>query len=293
MSTSLPPRVNLNESRAGKVTTVIILCPALAFVTVILRLYTRFVLEKKRFLEDYFIALAMLSIMLQYVRISVMPVEKRLCYIIITILVIQNISMIVVQLSLCSPFEALWNRHLPGAKCLNTTTTYTVTLSLIIAMDFSILILPASILRHLTLRWHQKLVIAIVLSFGSLACIVSILRLTSLRASTQSTDITWNKVYSAFYAVIEINTGILCSCVVTLRPLFRRHLPFVGSRLDGLGQRHISLKSWNSRFGRAPTQRSNTTEPSDKPRLVTEVEPPTDKGTISVEAQSTLSYNSA
>jgi hypothetical protein len=61
MSTSSPPTVNLNESRAGKVATVIILCPALAFVTVMLRLYTRFVLEKKRFLEDYFIALAMVG----------------------------------------------------------------------------------------------------------------------------------------------------------------------------------------------------------------------------------------
>jgi len=106
--------------------------------------------------------------MLQYLRISVMPLEKRLCYIIISILVIQNVSMIVVHLNLCSPFEALWNRNLPGAKCLNSTLVYTVTLSLIIFTDFVILLVPAPILKHLTLRWYQKLAIGIVLSFGSL-----------------------------------------------------------------------------------------------------------------------------
>ena len=198
--------------------------------------------------------------MLQYIRISVMQFEKRLCYMIISILVIQGISMIVVHLKLCSPFEALWNRHLPGAKCLNTNTVYTLALSLIIAMDFAILLLPAPILKHLTLRWYQKLAIAIVLSFGALyvfllcvadgisnlhvplsACIVSILRLTSLRASTQSKDITWDKVYSAFYGTIEVNTGIVCSCSVTLKPLFQHHLPFIGRWLDVLGNRHVSL----------------------------------------------------
>ena len=51
--------VDLNESRAGKVATVIGFCPALAAAIVALRLYSRFVLGKRRFLEDYFIALAM------------------------------------------------------------------------------------------------------------------------------------------------------------------------------------------------------------------------------------------
>jgi hypothetical protein len=53
--------VDLNESRASKAAVTIILCPALAAVCVALRAYTRFMLGKKRFLEDYFIALAMVS----------------------------------------------------------------------------------------------------------------------------------------------------------------------------------------------------------------------------------------
>jgi hypothetical protein len=53
--------VDLNESLASKAAATFILCPALAAVCVALRVYTRFVLGKKRFLDDYFIALAMVS----------------------------------------------------------------------------------------------------------------------------------------------------------------------------------------------------------------------------------------
>jgi len=50
--------VDLRQSRAGKVATVITLCPAIAAICVALRVYTRFMLGKHRFLEDYFIILA-------------------------------------------------------------------------------------------------------------------------------------------------------------------------------------------------------------------------------------------
>ncbi|KAH8694336.1 hypothetical protein GQ44DRAFT_791370 [Phaeosphaeriaceae sp. PMI808] len=296
MSTNSTTTVNLNESRAGKVTTVIILCPALALATVLLRLYTRFVIEKKRFLEDYSIVLAMSSIMLQYVRISVMRFEKRLCYAILVIVVIQHMTTIVVNLNYCRPFKALWNPRLPGAKCLNWAAMAYAPLSLTIAMDIIILILPAIILRHLTLRWYQKFGVAIILSLGGLACVVSILRLTSIPASTRTKDPTWDKVYSGFYGVIEPNTGIFCCCIVTLRPLFRRHFPFVSSWLDGLSKRHVSLNSWKSHlslnswkghFGRAPTPpRPNTTKGSSKVGLAREVELTTVKDISSVETQS-------
>jgi hypothetical protein len=97
-----------------------------------------------------------------------MRFEKRLCYILISFLVLHSTSWFVLTFTLCLPFEAMWNRHIPEAKCVNTTVTYTVGLVLVIGMDFATLLLPVLILKHLTLRWHQKLVIAIVLSFGSL-----------------------------------------------------------------------------------------------------------------------------
>jgi hypothetical protein len=61
------------------------------------------------------------------------------------------------------------------------------------------------------------------------ACIISILRLQVLRLSTTSPDKTWDSYFSAIYAAIEVNLGIFCACIVTLRPLFRRWQWLAGS----------------------------------------------------------------
>lgn len=106
--------------------------------------------------------------MFQYLRISVMDLEKRLCRILIVVLVLHNISFQVVHFTYCSPFEARWNRSISAAKCHNGYIVYNAAQSSIMALDFAILLLPAFILRHLKLSWYQKLAIAVALSFGGL-----------------------------------------------------------------------------------------------------------------------------
>jgi len=54
------------------------------------------------------------------------------------------------------------------------------------------------------------------------ACIASIIRMSALLPSANSKDPTWDKVSVVIYAIIEINIGIACAAVVTLRPLYRR-----------------------------------------------------------------------
>jgi hypothetical protein len=39
---------------------------------------------------------------------------------------------------------------------------------------------------------------------------------------SDSEDFSWEKVPTAIYAIIEVNVGIACAAVVTLRPLYRR-----------------------------------------------------------------------
>jgi hypothetical protein len=195
-----------------------------------------------------------LSILLQYVRISVMRFEKTLCYIIIAILIAQSLTLAGIHLGLCRPFYALWQPNVEGAVCLNRTMVYYAQLGITIAMDFLVLIAPLFILRHLTLPWIQKFLILIVLSFGGMcatipnllsaylctppsdtidrACIISILRLLTVVKSTQSKDSTYDKVGSALYGVIEPNLGIFCACIVTLRPLFHRVAPRFSQRLN-------------------------------------------------------------
>jgi hypothetical protein len=107
-----------------------------------------------------------LSILLQYVRISVMAFEKRLCYVLIGILIAESLALIGIHFGLCRPFYALWTSNVEGIVCLNRTNVYYAQLGITIAMDFLVLVAPLFIIRHLSLPWIPKLMILIVLSFG-------------------------------------------------------------------------------------------------------------------------------
>jgi hypothetical protein len=110
------------------------------------------------------------------------------------------------------------------------------------AMDFVILLSPLYILRHSNAPLKQRVLLGVVLAFGgvyvsslspvdapfshlpylilvSRACIISVIRLHTLYPSGTSADPTWDKVPSAIYGIVEINVGISCASVVTLRPL--------------------------------------------------------------------------
>ncbi|KAL8402762.1 hypothetical protein RB596_009212 [Gaeumannomyces avenae] len=166
--------------------------------------------------------LCKLSIILQYTRLSVMPFERRFCYAFAAFLGCGFLAYFIELWVTCIPFYAIWTPNVPGAVCINSTVDFAVWQTFLIVMDFTILICPLFILRHLTIPWPQRLLLGLVLAFGAMAGIVSILRLRLIFWSTTSTDKTWDSVPSGLYAVIEVNLGIACSCVVTLRPLFGR-----------------------------------------------------------------------
>ena len=56
-------------------------------------------------------------------------------------------------------------------------------------------------------------------------CVVSVLRLQSLYVISKAKDITWENPLAAIWSSVEINTGILCSCLPTLRGLITRIFP--------------------------------------------------------------------
>lgn len=81
------------------------------------------------------------------------------------------------------------------------------------------------------------------------ACIISIVRLFYLKISRDSHDPTWDSVPASYWTVVELNCGILCACLPTLRPLLRRIFPSLshssggdsGGPKDSNGQRIITI----------------------------------------------------
>ena len=56
-------------------------------------------------------------------------------------------------------------------------------------------------------------------------CITSIIRLYSLYTVAHSTDYTWDNVGAATWSSIELNIGIICACLPTLKPVVNHLFP--------------------------------------------------------------------
>jgi hypothetical protein len=77
----------------------------------------------------------------------------------------------------------------------------------------------------------------------SSTCIISIIRLFTLRAALNTPDPTWDNVPTSYWSVAELNIGILCASLATLRPLLRRIVPGLRSHSEIAYQYKSDLKS--------------------------------------------------
>lgn len=76
------------------------------------------------------------------------------------------------------------------------------------------------------------------LTHASSTCVISIVRLFTLRSAVNTTDATWDNVPTSYWTVVELNCGILCACLPTLRPFLRRVLPSVFPRTENSSRHH-------------------------------------------------------
>jgi hypothetical protein len=71
----------------------------------------------------------------------------------------------------------------------------------------------------------QKVGLMFIFAVGGLVCLVSILRLHSLYIVSISEDTTWANTEAAIWSSIEVNTGIVCASLPTVKPLISRIFP--------------------------------------------------------------------
>ncbi len=119
----------------------------------------------------------------------------------------------------------------------------------------------------------------------SRVCLVSIMRLQSLIAVSNSTDPTYTNPPSAMWSDVEMNIGIVTSCLPILRPLISRSFPGLFSRITNDEQEleQSNVFSPRKRAYRAPVslacmkpKRPSISACSDEARLASQINVRTD-----------------
>jgi len=180
------------------------------------------------FFYNIALALTKISIILQYLRVFVGDGTRRACWIVLAVTVIYSLQATLVQIFNCVPVAGFWDFTIP-ARCVNKTVVWFIYATVNILLDLAILILPMPALWSLKMPTKQRLLVISIFALGGFACLTSILRLESLYIVTKSEDNTWDTVNLGMWSNIEVNTGIICSSLQTIRPVISRFFPNIFS----------------------------------------------------------------
>ena len=131
-----------------------------------------------------------------------------------------------------------------GAQCTDIVTLYLSSAPVNIITDIAILFLPMPILTGMRLPKKQKVILVFTFSFGAFVAVVDVIRLAYLqraaaarlevvkpgnnggpRLSRDNNDFSWDASLSFMWSAVEVNLGIICACVPSLKPLFLKFLP--------------------------------------------------------------------
>lgn len=74
------------------------------------------------------------------------------------------------------------------------------------------------------------------------ACAISVVRLAELYLQDGASDPSWDSSSLSYWTVIELNVGIMCACLPTLRPIIKKFIPALLGSTDGPTKGRSSLK---------------------------------------------------
>ncbi|KAF9741478.1 integral membrane protein [Paraphaeosphaeria minitans] len=168
------------------------------------------------------------SILLQYRRVFSTKKFQIACHSVMGVVVIYALWTVLSSIFGCKPIQAFWTLKHPFT-CLDQSTVWFFNGAMNILTDLSIIVLPMPVIRKLNLPPRQKQALIGIFAIGGFVCLVSILRLQSLVAISNSLDPTYDNPPAATWSSIETNIGIICSCLPCLRPLVTRYLPGIFS----------------------------------------------------------------
>ncbi|KAF9885629.1 hypothetical protein FE257_012720 [Aspergillus nanangensis] len=195
------------------------------------------------------------SILMQYFRVFPTKRMRTTCWIMIGVLGTYGSWAVLSAFLNCIPVAKFWDPTIPG-YCLAQKGLWFSNASMHIATDLVILVIPIPALHVLDLPKRQKVALISIFALGGFVCVTSICRLVALKKISDSTDPTFDNVDAAYWSAIECNTGIICACLPTLRPLISRVVPHLlssmtASRGQAYGNAALSR-------GQAPTYWNGT-----------------------------------
>ncbi|CEL04883.1 hypothetical protein ASPCAL06007 [Aspergillus calidoustus] len=162
-----------------------------------------------------------ISILFLYLRIFPVRWLVWSSWVTISVIVAWAIATILAGCLICRPFAFNWDQTIPGGKCGNQVTSFTVTGVINLVTDFIVLVLPMPSLYRLQMATYKKATLIAVFGLGVVTCVISALRISVL-STMDFTDITYSIPRANIFSGIEPCLAVILASIPMMRPLLGR-----------------------------------------------------------------------
>ncbi|KAL7942695.1 putative PTH11-typeG-protein-coupled receptor [Trichoderma barbatum] len=154
----------------------------------------------------------------------------------------------------CSPVSHFWTGWDGEQKggCLNSNAIGWANAAISIALDLWMIAIPMWQIRNLNLHWKKKIGVAVMLLVGTFITVVSIVRLQFLVHLGSSSNPTYDQIDVSIWSTVEINIGIICTCLPSIRLFLIRIFPNLG----GSSHKKSGYQNYPDSYGKSENQNS-------------------------------------
>ncbi|KAM0258924.1 hypothetical protein ACHAQJ_003580 [Trichoderma viride] len=179
----------------------------------------------------YFAQVMLLKITLLFFYLRIFPGDARkVLWATVIFDAMYGTAFIFLALFQCHPISFFWTGWDGEHKgtCLNSNAIGWANASISIALDLWMLAIPLWQIRKLKLHWKKKIGVVMMFFVGTFVTVVSIVRLQFIVNLGSSTNPTFDQVDVSIWSTVEINIGIICTCMPSLRLFLVRLFPILG-----------------------------------------------------------------
>ncbi|KAK5993882.1 Satratoxin biosynthesis SC1 cluster 4-like protein [Cladobotryum mycophilum] len=148
-----------------------------------------------------------------------------------------GIAFVITGVFQCTPVSFYWTQYLdnaPHGKCIDLNTFAWAHAAAGVAIDVWMIALPISQIRRLDLHWKKKIGVTFMFLIGTFVTVISLLRLKSVIYFANLINPTWDQWNVAWWSTMEVNIGIICTCLPTCRAILVRMFPnLLNTKEDG------------------------------------------------------------
>ncbi|RGP63994.1 hypothetical protein FSPOR_8322 [Fusarium sporotrichioides] len=167
-----------------------------------------------------------LSLLFFFLRIFPSRGVRKLLWGAVVFISLNGLTFALVAIFQCQPISHFWTswdgEH--TGRCASVNGVAWSNGAINIASDFWILGIPLFQLRKLNLDWKKKVGIGMMFSVGTFVTAMSIFRLYAciVAGISQTNNKSWDYLAMAKWSTVEVNVGIWCACMPTMRVLLMR-----------------------------------------------------------------------